>query len=89
MAIDDALVLARALRDEAGPPATGDAFSRYEHERIPRTSQIVTLSRRFGAIAAWRNPALVWARETAMRAAPRALLEREIQVQIDQSVGTL
>ena len=45
MAIDDAIALARALRDEADVPR---ALARYERERLPRTRRIVKQSWDFG-----------------------------------------
>ncbi|MFJ5231452.1 FAD-dependent oxidoreductase [Kitasatospora sp. NPDC088391] len=46
MALEDALVLAKALRDT---PATEDALARYEHHRRPRTEQNMAASARLTA----------------------------------------
>ena len=48
MAIEDAVVLARSLRQHDGHAT---AFAAYEAERRARTSKIVGLSRRFGELA--------------------------------------
>lgn len=86
MAIDDALVLARALRDE---PSMAEAFVRYERERVARARHIVTLSRRFGAVAGWSSPTMVSLRELAQRWTPQRVIEREILRQIRENVGAL
>jgi len=54
------------------------ALREYEARRIPRTTQIVTLSRTLGAIGQWSNPLAVWLRNTLMRIIPRHIQDREI-----------
>ncbi len=86
MAIEDAVVLTRALARHREPAA---AFAAYEGERRARTGSIVELSRRFGALAQWSNPAAVWLRESLVRLTPTALLERTIREQIGYDAGPL
>ncbi len=52
-ALEDAVVLARGLRDSNDVVA---ALRTYEAQRIPRTSSIVTQSRRVGTIGQWERP---------------------------------
>lgn len=86
MAIEDAIVLARSLRLHDDPTA---AFAAYEAERRARTANIVGLSRRFGDLAQWRHPALVWLRESLVRLTPAAVLDRTIRDQIGYDAGPL
>jgi len=51
-ALEDAVVLARAL--ESAPDDVELAFSRYERERIPRTSRVQRLARAWGDL--WHQP---------------------------------
>ena len=46
MALEDAIALAKALRDRKVEPAA--AFQAYERERRPRTEKVVELGRRSG-----------------------------------------
>ena len=65
-AIEDAVVLDECL-------ATGDlaaALPAYQARRIRRTSDIVTASRRIGAVAQWQNPAACFLRSALLRATP-------------------
>lgn len=55
-ALEDAVVLARILRDTNDTVA---ALRRYETQRIPRTSVIVQQSRQIGEIGQWQNPVAV------------------------------
>jgi 2-polyprenyl-6-methoxyphenol hydroxylase-like FAD-dependent oxidoreductase len=86
MALDDALVLARALRDERDAES---AFARYQRERLPRTRTIVERSWRFGQLTRWENPLLVLLRELALKAAPRSTLIKQLRWQILEDVGAL
>ena len=58
-ALEDAVVLARCLRNQADVVA---ALRAYEVQRISRTSYIVQQSRRVGVIGQWQQPVAVWAR---------------------------
>ncbi len=63
-ALEDAVVLARFLR-EANDIAA--ALRAYEAQRIPRTSSIVTQSRRVGAIGQWQHPVAVQLRKFLLK----------------------
>ena len=86
MAIDDAIVLARALRDEADVPR---ALARYERERLPRTRRIVKQSWDFGRLCTWESAPAVWLRERLLRLTPQSALRRVMRAQITENVGTL
>lgn len=79
MAIEDALVLARAL---AGNRAYGQALAQYEHERHPRTARVVKMSRLMGRTGSIRNPLLArgWRMANAVTPArmAAAMLAREV-----------
>jgi len=67
MAIEDAAMLARCASNDAD---LSIAFRSYERLRFARTARVTTLSRYYGVIGQWRNPALVWLRNTALRITP-------------------
>jgi 2-polyprenyl-6-methoxyphenol hydroxylase-like FAD-dependent oxidoreductase len=79
MAIEDALVLARAL---AGNRAYGQALAQYEYERHPRTARVVRMSRLMGRAGSIRNPVLARGWRAANAATPArvgaAMLAREV-----------
>jgi 2-polyprenyl-6-methoxyphenol hydroxylase-like FAD-dependent oxidoreductase len=83
-AIEDAAVLARSLQTESDLAA---ALARYEAERIPRTTRLVNLSRRFGHLARWKNPLLVSFRETVLRLTPDSVMQKEFLSQLDYETG--
>lgn len=66
-AIEDALVLARCLRERAGVEA---ALRLYEDRRAGRTAAIVRLSRRMGRVGQLENPALCRLRDAAVKRMP-------------------
>ncbi|WP_324197764.1 FAD-dependent monooxygenase [Nocardia abscessus] len=73
-ALEDAVTLAAAvdtLGVDAGP-------AEYDRLRRPRTQMIARLSRRVGAPAHWRSPALATLRDTALPLLPSALSGRSI-----------
>ncbi len=86
MAIDDAVVLARALRDEDGLPA---ALARYERERVERTRLIVKRSWAFGRLFRWSSRPAVKLRETLVRRTPARVMTEALRWQILEGVGTL
>jgi 2-polyprenyl-6-methoxyphenol hydroxylase-like FAD-dependent oxidoreductase len=74
MAIEDALVLARAL---AGPPAAVPAALRsYEQARSSRTRRVTLRSRRLGDVGQIGSATLCHARNAIMRALPGAWTRR-------------
>ncbi len=64
MAIEDAIVLARSVRDASDVPA---ALRTYEQGRMSRTATMVKIARRIGNLGRWQNPAAVRLREFVMR----------------------
>ena len=73
MAIEDAIVLARAIV-EAGD--CEEAFTRFHRRRARRTAQIVRLSRWWGRVGLWKHPALTRLRDGAIRYGPAGWMER-------------
>jgi 2-polyprenyl-6-methoxyphenol hydroxylase-like FAD-dependent oxidoreductase len=69
-AIEDALVLAKVLREDSD---RGRALRRYEARRQPRTAHIAELSLRAGALRYLRNPVARWGRDLLMQALPPSL----------------
>jgi 2-polyprenyl-6-methoxyphenol hydroxylase-like FAD-dependent oxidoreductase len=63
MAIEDALVLAKCLRDT---PDTERAFAAYERLRRERVEKVVAYSRRIGQSKAISNPVARWLRDQIM-----------------------
>lgn len=63
MALEDALVLAKCLRDI---PETESAFAAYERLRRERTEKVVEYSRRIGQSKAVSNPVARWLRDQIM-----------------------
>ncbi|HXJ21588.1 MAG TPA: FAD-dependent monooxygenase [Polyangia bacterium] len=86
MAIDDALVLARALRDEE---SVADALARYERERLDRTRLIVKRSWAFGRPFRWRSRPAIKLREAILRRTPARTLTDLLRWQILENVGPL
>lgn len=86
MAIDDAVVLARALRDEDGLPA---ALARYERERLERTRLIVKRSWAFGRLFRWTSRPAVKLREMMVRRTPARVTTDLLRWQILENVGEL
>jgi 2-polyprenyl-6-methoxyphenol hydroxylase-like FAD-dependent oxidoreductase len=67
-AIEDAVVLARCLRDAREDEAVVSALRRYEQLRQGRTARIIRQSRRIGEALQWRNPITCTLRDMALRA---------------------
>ncbi|MBS1793714.1 MAG: FAD-dependent monooxygenase [Acidobacteria bacterium] len=86
MAIEDALVLTRALVENDRLSA---AFEAYEAARRPRTSAIVNDSWKFGRLARWENPLAVGLRETLVRLTPDSVTAKMLRRQIDYDAGPL
>lgn len=63
MAIEDAIVLAKCLRDIAPPE---EAFARYEAVRRPRAEKIVATGRKRGTYKALNTRAAIWLRDQIM-----------------------
>lgn len=63
MALEDALVLAKCLRDVPAPPQAFAAFQRLRKSRVER---LILQARRTGARKAVSNPLLIWLRDRLM-----------------------
>ena len=74
-AIEDAVVLAVCLKKAERPE---DALAEYQRRRIPRARSIVIESRRIGALGQWEGRWTCALRDRALRATPRALMERSM-----------
>lgn len=66
-AVEDAVVLARCLAEEAQVP---QALARYQALRIPRANSFVSQSRRMGVVGQWENPLACWVRDRLFQAVP-------------------
>jgi 2-polyprenyl-6-methoxyphenol hydroxylase-like FAD-dependent oxidoreductase len=73
LAIEDAVVLGRCLKDE---PDLAAGLRRYEMERLDRTARIVKESWLTGVVAGWDNPLVVGLRDMLMRHTTPLLLRR-------------
>ncbi len=72
MAIEDALVLAKSLRQEN---SIENALKLYEKKRITRTKHIQQRSRLMGKIGQWQNPLIVSGREIVTNLLPAKIFE--------------
>jgi 2-polyprenyl-6-methoxyphenol hydroxylase-like FAD-dependent oxidoreductase len=81
-AIEDGAVLAYYLA-RAGELADRDAVDvarrDYEARRVPRTTEIVKESWQISRSYAWRNPAVCWARDTALRLTPKRVWRKQAE----------
>jgi 2-polyprenyl-6-methoxyphenol hydroxylase-like FAD-dependent oxidoreductase len=73
-AIEDAVVLARALCDSA---SIEEGLRAYESARVARTRAIVERSRRFGVAAQQESRLACWIRDAAVRWMPRRIADRQ------------
>ncbi len=80
MAIEDAIVLTRALRSHGGDHAA--AFAAYERARMPRANRIVAQSRSIGRVGSWSSPLAVALRNAALRLTPGSMVARMLREQI-------
>jgi 2-polyprenyl-6-methoxyphenol hydroxylase-like FAD-dependent oxidoreductase len=87
-AIEDAVVLARCLRevDEAASEGVADALRRYEGLRAARTARIVRRSRRIGQVGQLENPLLCRLRDRALATAPSKLQLRQLEEVVGHEV---
>ncbi len=74
LALEDAVILARILRNQPNLP---DAFRLFERERFARTKYVVEKSRIFGEVGQWQNSFAVGLRNFLMRFYPLALMQKE------------
>ncbi|MGH3147241.1 MAG: FAD-dependent monooxygenase, partial [Rubrobacter sp.] len=75
-AIEDAVTLARCLREDDNVPF---AVRRYEDLRREHTSWIIRRSRSLGRIGQLENPALCWVRDAVLKATPARVQLRQLE----------
>ncbi len=75
-AIEDALVLAKLLREGSDRVR---ALRTYEARRRPRTAHVAELSRRAGSIRYLRNPLARWGRDLLMQALPSSVALQQLR----------
>jgi len=73
MAIEDAIVLARAIGEARDHD---EAFTRFYRRRARRTAQIVRMSRMWGRVGLWKHAAMVALRDGLIRRGPDGWMER-------------
>jgi 2-polyprenyl-6-methoxyphenol hydroxylase-like FAD-dependent oxidoreductase len=86
LAIEDAVVLARAIA------RSGDcesALTHYHRVRAPRTARITRLSHLWGRTGLWKAAPLVWLRDQGYRSAPRSWFEWGMRDQYGYDAGRL
>jgi len=86
MAIEDAVVLARAI---AEAPDSAAAFTTFHRRRSRRTAQIVRMSRWWGRVGLWKHPTLIALRDGAIRWGPDGWMERAGAAQYRYDPGGL
>jgi FAD-dependent urate hydroxylase len=74
LAIEDAIVLAKCLRDVT---PVSSAFARYVELRRPRAEKMVATGRKRGAYKAPRNPLTLWLRDLLMPAVFKVFRSRQ------------
>jgi 2-polyprenyl-6-methoxyphenol hydroxylase-like FAD-dependent oxidoreductase len=84
LAIEDAVVLGRCLREQADPV---QALRTYEQLRFDRTAAIVTESRRLGRLLEWSNPLACWLRDWLIRLTPARRGDRQLLKHLDYDPG--
>lgn len=75
LAIEDAVVLARALHAQ---PTARDAFRVYERARVSRAARVVRQSALMGRVGQWSSPLARRARALALRATPDFVVEKTL-----------
>lgn len=76
MALEDALVLAKSIKNESSLTA---ALRRYEFRRINRTRHIQQRSLLMGYIGQWQHPIFVTGRQIVTRMLPAKIFERNLR----------
>ena len=84
MAIEDAVVLARALQDYK---ELEQALSVYEAARLARTKWITKLSRIWGRVGLWRAAPLTWLRDRFYQMTPDAIFLKILRSQYSYDPG--
>ena len=75
-AIEDAVVLARCLKEESD---VASALRLYEARRADRTAYLVRLSRRLSQVGQLESPLACWLRDTALKAIPQRMQLRQLE----------
>jgi 2-polyprenyl-6-methoxyphenol hydroxylase-like FAD-dependent oxidoreductase len=86
MAIEDAIVLARCIVEASDREA---AFTRFHKRRSRRTAQTVRMSRWWGRVGLWKNPAMVALRDGLIHYGPQGWMERAGAAQYCYDPGAL
>lgn len=86
MAIEDAIVLARALNTHDGHEA---AFAHYEAQRHPRTARVVKMSRLMGRTGSLQNPLAAAAWRLANRLTPSRIASSMLAREVTYDPGPL
>lgn len=73
-ALEDAVVLAAALRDHAD---VATALQQYEKARVPRAARVTAMSNRIGKMAQWHRPGLVALRNWLLPRAPASATQSQ------------
>lgn len=87
LAIEDALVLARALDEHGDDHAR--ALRQYESERRARTARVVRMSRWFGRLGSLTSPAAVRARDLATALTPTSVTAAAFRQLVTEDPGPL
>ncbi len=86
LALEDAVVLARTIRQSADCEG---AFAYYHRVRGPRTARITRLSRWWGRSGLWKAAPLVWLRDQGYRSTPRSWFDWGMRDQYGYDAGAL
>ena len=84
-AIEDALVLASALRAHG----VAEGLSAYEAQRRPRATWFVRQSRQAGVVAQWEMPMACFLRDRLAGLVPRTIVRRQLAQMYDVPIPTL
>jgi FAD-dependent urate hydroxylase len=85
-AIEDGFILAKNILKHG---VTADALTRYEAERIGRTTRLVNQSWQFGIPLVWTNPLAVWLRNKMFEYTPKSFGDKMLRENICFEVGNL
>ena len=80
MAMEDAVILARCLRQHG---ATAEGLRAYERLRYSRTKAVTGLSRLYGGVGQWEKPWATRLRSTALSLVPQVITRRLLRLVFD------
>lgn len=75
-ALEDALILARSLRDAQN---LEHAFEVYQHKRLARANMVVVKSHQMGSVAQWEHPLACWLRDALLALTPPHMLLKQFK----------